>query len=279
MTIGPTFAAWTRSRLSPRRGPVLLTVPGIVGPECLEGSRPLGVTVTLSAHTAGMLRAAGHPDVRVVPPGIDLTRWPRLPRRERSRPTVFFAGHAGRHGGTRQAIDVAARVQRGGTPVRLVLALRIRPGQDEATELAVARAAAGAQGLDDVNVHGQLDSMPEALADADVVVFTPERFDGGKADLPLVVLEAMATGRPVVATRFPQLAALGDVVELTAAGDADAAAGAVRALLTDPARWAERASRGRDAVETRFAAPQMCRAYAEIYAELLSRPGVGAGGP
>ena len=54
---------------------------------------------------------------------------------------------------------------------------------------------------------------------------------------PLKVVEAMAAGLPVVASRLaPIKAMLGDSGELVAPGDAGALAGAIRRLLDDPAR-------------------------------------------
>jgi len=153
--------------------------------------------------------------------------------------------------------------------VRLVLALRTRPGQDHSAELVAAEAAARGAGIADVQVHGRIEAMTDALAAADVVLFNPLRLDGGKADVPLTVLEALATGRPVVATKLPQLAALSDVLVQVPAGAAAEASEAVRLLLTEPVAWQERSQSGRDAVERRFSGKQMCRAYAEIYAELL----------
>jgi len=81
MTIGPRYAAWSRSPWAPRNRPAVLTVPGVVSQDCLRANRPLGVTVALSDFTAGHLRDAGYPDVRIIPPGIDLTRWRRVPCR------------------------------------------------------------------------------------------------------------------------------------------------------------------------------------------------------
>ena len=268
MTIGRQYAAWSRSRWSPRNRPVVLTVPGVVAPECLHRSRPLGVAVALTEVTAGLLRDAGYQDVRVVPPGIDLTRWRHVPRQTANRPVLFFAGHAGADGGTHQAIEVAAGVVRRGVPVRLVLALRTRPGQDESRELAAANVAARTAGLEDVEICGRRD-MTEAIAAADVVLFTPDRLADGKADVPLVVIEALASGRPVVATRLPHLAALSDVVVQVPAGAVDEASDRVRMLLTNPVRWQELSIRGRAAVEARFSAERMCRSYASIYRELL----------
>jgi glycosyltransferase involved in cell wall biosynthesis len=270
MTIGPRYAAWSNSRFAPRGRPTIITVPGIVSPECLLGVRPLGVTVALSEATADMLRRAGHPDVRVIPPGIDLTRWPSRPRRPKPRPVLFFAGHTDPCGGTREAIEVAARVQRAGLPVRLVLGLRVRPGQSEFQELGEARSAARRAGLDEVEVHGHVPHMRSAVADADVVLFTPGRLAGGKADIPFVVLEAVATGRPAVVTRLPQMDGLTGIVEQVPVGALDDAAAAVHRLLSLPALWDARAQAGRAAVEQRFGAARMCVSYAQLYEELLA---------
>jgi glycosyltransferase involved in cell wall biosynthesis len=268
LTIGPRYAAWSRSRLAPRRRPVIVTVPGVVSPECLVGARPLGVTVALSEATADLLRQTGHPDVRVIPPGIDLTRWSWNPRRPGPRPVLFFAGHTDRYGGVPEAIEAAARVQRAGLPVRLVLGLRARPGQSEVRELAAAEAAARSAGLDQVEVHGRIENMRQAIADADVVLFTPERLAGGKADIPFVVLEALATGRPAVVTRLPQLVDLTGIVDqVPVRAPADAAA-AISRLLSVPALWEERARSGRAAVEQRFSTTRMCESYARLYEEL-----------
>lgn len=274
MTIGPRYAAWSRSIWSTRGRPTLLTVPGVVSRECLTGSRPLGITVALSSVTADLLCNAGYPDVRVVPPGIDLTRWRRVPRPDGTRPSILFAGHAGPHGGSHQAIDVAARVERLGLPVRLVLALRTRPGQDGVAERLAAEQTARRAGVTDVKVHGRVESMTDLVAAADIVLFTPARLDGGKADLPLVVVEALATGRPVVATRLPQFAALDGVVTQVPPGAVEQAADAVRVLLTEPRAWAEHSVAGRHAVEQNYSSDRMCRSYAAIYAELLDDHGL-----
>jgi glycosyltransferase involved in cell wall biosynthesis len=74
--------------------------------------------------------------------------------------------------------------------------------------------------------------MPALLAAADVVV-VPSLWEGQ----PLLVQEAMAAGRPLVASRcggIPDLTGE-DGALLVPAGDADALAAAVRAVLADPA--------------------------------------------
>jgi glycosyltransferase involved in cell wall biosynthesis len=270
MTVGPRYAAWSRSSFAPHGKPMIVTVPGVVSPECLTGARPPGVAVALSEPTADLLRRSGHPDVRVIPPGIDLTRWQCLPRRPKARPVLFFSGHTDPHGGAQEAIDVAARVHHAGIPLRLVLGLRVRPWQSEVQELGNAESAARRAGLDQVEIHGHIEGMQEALADADLVLFTPERLEGGKADIPFVLLEALATGRPAVVTRLPQLESLSGIVEHVPVGALDEAAEAIRRLLSFPMLWEERARAGRAAVEQRFSTSRMCEGYARLYEEVMA---------
>ena len=271
MTVGPQFAGWSRSRLLPRDRPVIHTVPGVAGADDLAGVRPLGVTVALAETTARRLRDAGFPDVRVVPPGIDLHRWEPSPRPGGARPVLLFAGHFGPHGGAEEALRAAAQVERDGIPVRLVLAMRRRAGQDLRRESQAVLARAADLGLTEVAVHDRVADMPGIVGAADVVLFLPLRLSEGKADVPLTVVESMAAGRPVVVADLPQLTALGSAVSRVAPGDHDAAARAVLALLRSPDGYAAAVDEGRRrAVET-FSAEAMCRQYAAIYAELLGR--------
>jgi glycosyltransferase involved in cell wall biosynthesis len=113
--------------------------------------------------------------------------------------------------------------------------------------------------------------MPSLIRDATVVVL-PARTLAGKADLPLVVLEAMAAGRPVVVSRLPSLAALGDAVTSVPPGSPAALGRAVAGLLDTPARWLAMAAAGRRAVEARFCEQAMAASYARLYAELSRRP-------
>jgi len=77
------------------------------------------------------------------------------------------------------------------------------------------------------------DPAPDLRA-ADVVV-VPSRYDG----MALVLLEAMACGAAIVGTRVPGSSALGGTGVLVPTEDPASLAGAVDALLADPARRRE----------------------------------------
>ena len=95
-----------------------------------------------------------------------------------------------------------------------------------------------------------------------------------KEGLPLALLEAMACGLPVAATRVPGHV---DVVEhgatglLAAPGDPQALGLAMADLLADPARRSAMGEAGRRRVEERFAASRMAAETADLYRAVAGR--------
>ncbi|MGW7200634.1 glycosyltransferase family 4 protein [Streptomyces chryseus] len=269
LTIGGTYPLFSRLRRGLLGGgPVIHTVPGVMDLGLLDGARPLGTTVALSEATAGQLRAAGFGDVRVVPPVIPLDRWPWRSR-ALGAPVVLFAGHHDPRGGAHEAIAAVAQAHRRGARFRLVLAMRGRPGQNVRALEAGLRAFATQQGLAGIDIHGHVPDMPALLAATDVLLFPPRSL-GGKADLPFVVLEALATGRPVILSDLPQFAALGDAVLRAPVGDRLRTGELLTRLLTQPQLWEMLARRGRATVEKRFG-PDCFRAqYERLYQEALA---------
>ncbi|HXG01794.1 MAG TPA: glycosyltransferase family 4 protein [Candidatus Binatia bacterium] len=93
--------------------------------------------------------------------------------------------------------------------------------------------------------------------------------------LPRVVLEAMAHGRPVVASAVggvPELVVHGRTGLLAAAGNAPAFAEALGALLADRALAETMGRAGRQRVEEEFRVERTVKAIADLYRERLGRP-------
>ncbi|MFC8954785.1 glycosyltransferase family 4 protein [Streptomyces sp. NPDC057101] len=269
LTIGRTFPAfsWLRPLLLGRR-PVVHTVPGAMDARYLTHTRPLGTTVALSESMARRLRAADFGDVRVVPPMICLDAWPYLPRPE-GFPVVLFAGHHDPHGGAELAIDAAAEAVGAGARFRLVLAMRGRPGQDHGALDEALRERAGAAGLTDFEVRGYVEDMQALLASVQVLLFPPPVL-GGKADVPLTVLQALASGRPAILSDLPQFADFGHAVLRAPAGDARRTGQQLAWLLAQPRSWDVLAERGRAVVEEHFGPEPFAARYAALYRELLT---------
>jgi glycosyltransferase involved in cell wall biosynthesis len=131
-----------------------------------------------------------------------------------------------------------------------------------------------------------LEREAQELGMAERVLFTGYRADTGALlrsfdvfalpstveGLPLVVLEAMAAGVPVVATPVGgvgELVADGETGLLVPPEDADALAGALRRLLAEPATARRLAAAARGRVEERFSEETMCERVLAVYEDVL----------
>ncbi len=100
----------------------------------------------------------------------------------------------------------------------------------------------------------------------------------------LVLLEAMALGKPIVAVCAGgpmEIVADGETGLLTPPADPPALAAAIVALLNDPARRTTLGRRGRERYERQFTADRMAREIAVIYRKVLHvpQPAAEAGRP
>lgn len=90
---------------------------------------------------------------------------------------------------------------------------------------------------------------------------------------PVAVLEAMATGLPIVATEvggLPELVESGRTGWLVPAADAEALAGRIMELLRDPDRASEMGRAGQERVREHFSAERMARSVAALYDQLAA---------
>ena len=116
----------------------------------------------------------------------------------------------------------------------------------------------------DVRMPGWIpyDRIPAALAAVDIYV--QPSFNEG---IPRATLEAMAMRVPVIGSRvggMPELLDNGRLGGLVPAGDADALADAMQAMLADPADAARLAALAWDAVHERYSFDRNIAAYGEL---------------
>lgn len=218
------------------------------------------------------LTALGVPatNVDVVPCGVDVRRFsvPDDGSRRPGPPRVLTVSRLVPRKGVDTAIRALARVP---APAELVVA-----GGPEGAELAGdpevvrLRTLAADEGVADrVRFVGRVGpaAVPELMRDADVVVQLPTYEPFG-----LVPLEAMASGRPVVAAQVGGLAdtVVDGVTGLhVPPGDPDAAARAIAALLADPATCRRYGRAGRARVLEHYAWDRVAAATVAVYRDVL----------
>jgi glycosyltransferase involved in cell wall biosynthesis len=208
-------------------------------------------------------RAARNGRITVVPNGVDVVRFRPSTRAEGGRPSVTIGTLANLRPekGLRQLLEAAARVARSAPHARFVIwgdgALR---SQLDATIQALALTGA-------VELRGTTRDPDTALRQCDIFVL-PSLSEASSN----VVLEAMATGLPVVATRVGGMAGLVDDHRtgiLVPPGDAPALAQAILTLVEAPALAAEMGARGRARAVAEFGTVRMIERMDAFYCRAL----------
>jgi len=120
-----------------------------------------------------------------------------------------------------------------------------------------------------VRFEGLRHDVDELMRQASLFV-RPSYLEG----MPLTVLEAMASGLPVVATPVggtPEIVSDEDTGYLVSVGDRDALAGAISSLLDDPVGTARMGARGRQIVETGYSWDRAVERTEAVYREVIGR--------
>ena len=207
------------------------------------------------------LAAWGVPDekLHVVPDGLDVHAFRDLPPGFRAKhgyaadaPLLLYAGGLYRNKRVDRLVDAAAKADAD-------LAVLGRDAHGERARLEALARERGAR----VRFHGQLprEDVLSAFREADVFALASD-FEG----FGLVLLEAMASGLPFVATRAgaaPELSRLGGGLSVEVGRFPDA----VRDLLADGARRAEMGRKGRDAA-ARYDWERVVDTYVSLYEEV-----------
>ncbi|MDA8296258.1 MAG: glycosyltransferase [Actinomycetota bacterium] len=121
---------------------------------------------------------------------------------------------------------------------------------------------------DRITFLGWITDLPDVVAEADVVVLA-SRNEG----TPLAVIEAMAAGRPVVATDvggIPHVVQHGESGLLCPPGHPGDLATAIRRLLDAPELGHQLASEGQRRVLQRFDVQRMVAVHQSLYGDLLA---------
>ena len=170
---------------------------------------------------------------QIVPNGVDVARFasasPMIGSHDPTRPTLVFVGRLEPRKGLRVLLDAFVRLRTIHPDLQVLVA-----GDGEERERALAAVPEPLR--HDVHLLGRVDTevLPQVYAAADVYV-SPAL--GGES-FGIVLLEAMAAGKAVVASNIPGYRSVltdGEQGKLVPPADAQALAYAIDRYLTDPA--------------------------------------------
>lgn len=206
-----------------------------------------------------LLEAGVAPEkIRLIRNGIDLERFRATPPAGSGQ--ILFAGRLDPVKRPLLLVEIAAELA------------RLRPQKDfrfvvagDGPEAEALRRRAEPTGL--FTLLGMVDDVAPLLAGADVVV-VPSKAEG----IPLIALEAMAVGRPVVCARAgaaPE--AVDDILIDPGPSEAARFAAAIHELLNHPERRREMGARGRLKVEAEYSLERARQAYRDLFCDTLKR--------
>jgi glycosyltransferase involved in cell wall biosynthesis len=205
--------------------------------------------------------------VEVIPYGLDSEAFareahPGVFRGElgvRDTPLVGFIGRMTGQKGVDVLLRAFAQVERQHPTVKLILA---GDGPDRHALMRLAKSL----GLQRAMFLDWRTDAANILADIDLLV-VPSRWEG----FGLVTLEAMAMGKPVVASRvsaLPEIVVPGETGLLLTPGSVEELADAIMKILSDPKHAAHMGCAGKERVRKEFPVERMARRTAELYRSL-----------
>ncbi|WP_246383148.1 glycosyltransferase [Nocardioides stalactiti] len=259
-----------------RRVPILSTLHGVAGPEVAAAARILrwasDRVVVVSPHLKTQLEHHGYPSDR-----IDVVRnaVPPLPSYPRDRARAELGLAPDRVVGLCLARLVDQKRHDllldawGGVADRSTLLVAGDGPHRGRIEAAVQRAGYG----EGVRVLGARTDVPRLVAASDFLVL-PSDWEG----LPVSVLEALAAGLPVVASRVGGLVDLESAVRLVQPGSVPALRAALAEMVDAPAARTTWAACGRALAAERFGTDRMLAGYEHVYARLTGFPVVRPAG-
>jgi phosphatidylinositol alpha-1,6-mannosyltransferase len=273
----PRTSAVGRLLSGVRRKPVVQTIAS--PPRRFEGIGRLlfgDVVVAQSRWTADRVLIAcerqGHalPDVRVIPPPVptDIVRAPDVQLAARARldipphaPLVIYPGDLEVSSGGRAALKIAERLQEQVPEAVVLFAYRRKTAASEVAADELRRNAPR-----NARFAATVPDVLAFVASAAAVIFPVDDLYG-KVDVPIVLLEAMVLGVPVMVLGHGPLAELAGA-EIQSSLEPETWVETLALWLSDEQRREARIAEQRARTLARCSAPTVARAYEDIYLEL-----------
>jgi glycosyltransferase involved in cell wall biosynthesis len=212
--------------------------------------------------------------VKILTNNVDVDEWsPQTIDTGAERPDsgplrLLFVGGVGRTRGVPTMVKAVELLGRRGVDATLTLVGSAEPNAEQ--ELSHLAEGLGVQ--DKIIFAGRLnrEQVRDAFAMHDIFLYLTIN-DGS----PRIVLEAVSTGIPTIATRHPGIEVMdpeGRAISYAGHEDAEVVAELAADFVNNRPSWREKAEIGRHIMVDRFASQSVARQYVALYEELAANP-------
>jgi glycosyltransferase involved in cell wall biosynthesis len=238
---------------------------------------------TYSDYAKEKLEKLGYNNIRRIYPGIDINLFspapkkPELMKKFETSDDDFVINYTGEYvrlGDMDDIVEVFSELAKEHNNFKLHLAVRVKNEEDAKKKEEVRKKFSSLGVMEKVAFIDDGSYVMEDIFNlADISIF-PARTMAGKFDIPLVVPEAMACGKPVIATSLTRLKYFLDNENsiLIEPGDRKSLAREILYLYENKDARQSLGEKGRKFVEENFDIMEIVKEYEEIYKNILTKP-------
>ena len=235
--------------------------------------------ITYSDYAKEKLEKMGFDNVKRIYPGIDVNlyspaaRNPQLMEKFTTSENDFVINYTGEYvrlGDMDDVIESFVDLSKLHNSFKLHLAVRVKNEKDACKKREITRRLENENILDRVAfIDDGSYTMEEIYNLCDISIF-PARTMAGKFDIPLAVIEAIACGKPVIASDLDRLKYFlsNENSILISAGNCEALKENILYLFNNPEKRNDLARRGIDFVRENFDILKIVKEYEEVYRNL-----------
>jgi phosphatidylinositol alpha-1,6-mannosyltransferase len=227
--------------------------------------------VTLTHHTKKNLEKLGIDNIKVLPPAVDMNRLMTGGASEYTTnyKRMIYAGGFDDDATIAFFMNLIPRVLGIRDDVLFSFTVRLKTGRDIQNER-VLRDFIHAEMFDThCEFFNRVENMPELIRNSYLHVFPAEKY-AGKVDIPIVLLETMALGIPIICSDAAPIneIKLSDPSCMIPAGNRDRFALKIEQFLADPAYYHRVSTSNRAQFEKYYSSDVISALYAKIYDEI-----------
>lgn len=251
-------------------------------PKKLRKALDADIVITYSKFSDRKLKNIGVKNTRMIYPGINLNKYsPRKISRKTMKSyglkqgdfVITFPGEYLRLGSIDAIYEAVLNLSANHkiSSFKFIFACRIRSNDDQIKKTQLISLFESRGVMSSVVFIDLVDDMPSLFNASDLIIYPVEKMIAGKFVIPLVILEAMACGKPVIVSSIPEFSELknGNNLMIVPTGDAEALTNMIEHCYLNPESRVKTGASAQAYIRSFFDSEKIIPEYKKLYSDLL----------